>query len=65
LEKSLKSAASFSLSREFEDEARARLGDLSPEVLTPTELLQMYFKTRNVEPERIEVLVEKAKALLE
>jgi exonuclease SbcD len=65
LEKSLESAASFSLSREFEDEARARLGDLSPEALTPTELLEMYFKNRNVEPERINVLVEKARALLE
>jgi exonuclease SbcD len=65
LDKSLSTAASYSLSREIEDEVRARLGDLSPEALTPLELLEMYLTTREIEPDRIERLVEIAAPLLE
>jgi hypothetical protein len=65
LDKTLAAATSYSLSRDIEDEVRARLGDLSPEALTPLELLEMYLKSREVEPDRIKRLVEKATALLE
>jgi exonuclease SbcD len=65
LDKTLAAATSYSLSRDIDDEVRARLGDLSPEALTPLELLEMYLKSREVEPDRIKRLVEKATALLE
>lgn len=65
LDKSLAAAASYSLSREIEDETRARLGELSPELLSPVELLEKYFESRQIDPARIKLLVEKARHLLE
>lgn len=61
----LEPASSFAVMREVEDEARARLGDLAPETLTPLELLERYFKDRDLDEEHISALLEKAAALID
>lgn len=53
-------AASASVVREVESEARARLGDLSPETLTPLQLVERYFQSRNETPDRLRALLAKA-----
>ena len=65
IETALVDAASFSVAREIEDEARTRLGDLSPEALTPLELIERYFESRDVAPERAKALLAKASDFLE
>jgi len=60
----LAKAASVSIAREVESDARARLGDLAPEALTPLELLQRYFESRKVEPDRMRQLLAHAEDLL-
>jgi DNA repair protein SbcD/Mre11 len=60
----LAKAASVSVVREVETDARARLGDLAPETLTPLELVQHYFEARNVEPDRVRQLLARAEDLL-
>lgn len=57
-------SSNVSIVREVETEVRARLGDLTPEALTPIELVEKYFESRREAPERIEELVSKAEALL-
>ncbi|HEY42704.1 MAG TPA: exonuclease SbcCD subunit D, partial [Anaerolineae bacterium] len=58
-------AGHASLIREVETEARARLGDLEPETLTPLELVERYFKSREVEGERLDALLVKAEELVQ
>jgi exonuclease SbcD len=60
----LSEAASVSVRREVESETRARLGDLAPESLGPLELLERYFASRGVEPERVQRLLGQAEGLL-
>jgi hypothetical protein len=64
IQRALEDAASITVAQEVEIEARARLADLSPEALTPMELIERYFETRNVEPERMQALLAKAEELL-
>ncbi len=64
IENALADAASVSIVREVEIEARARLGDLAPEKMTPLELVEKYFQTRDEPPERIQALMTKAEELL-
>jgi exonuclease SbcD len=64
IETALKPTANFIIARELEIEARSRLGDLAPEELTPFELVERYFTSRDVEPERLAELMEKAGELL-
>jgi exonuclease SbcD len=64
VEKALKLAAHFSIARDIEVEARVRLRDLSPETLTPLELVERYFQSRDVKGERLKVLLAKAEELL-
>ncbi|MEJ2012822.1 MAG: exonuclease SbcCD subunit D [Anaerolineales bacterium] len=64
LEVALEPAANFVIARELEIEARVRLGDLAPEELTPLELVERYFKSREVEEERLAELLAKAGELL-
>ena len=59
----LDTASSVTIAREVEMEARARLGDLSPESLTPSQLLNRYFESRGEAEDRIQQLVEKAEDL--
>ncbi len=65
IEQALESAASLSIVRNVEVEARARLGDFSPESLTPLQLLEEYFESRAVDPERREMLLARAEELLQ
>ncbi len=65
VEGALADTASFIVAREIEDEARARLGELSPETLAPLELVERYFESRDVDPERLKALLAKAGELLE
>ncbi len=65
IEGALEDTASFIVAREIEDEARARLGELSPETLAPLELVERYFESRDVDPERLKALLAKAGELLE
>jgi exonuclease SbcD len=60
----LAKAASVSIARELETDARSRLGDLAPETLTPLELVQRYFESRKVEPDRMRDLLSHAEDLL-
>jgi exonuclease SbcD len=60
----LQDAASVIVSREIEDEARTRLGDLSPETMTSISLVEHYFQSKDVSEERIQALLEKAEELL-
>jgi len=65
IEGALANTASFTVAREIEDEVRARLGDISPEELTPLELVKRYFESRDVDAERVDALLAKAGELLE
>jgi len=60
----LAEAASFSLSREVDSEARARLPDLAVEALTPLQLLERYFQSRGLAPERLRALLARAEGLI-
>ena len=60
----LDQAAHFSIIREVESEARSRLGGLAPETLSPLELVERYFQSRDVEEDRLLALLAKAERLL-
>ena len=57
-------AASVTISREVETEARARLGDVAPETLTPLQLVERYFRGRGETDLRIQSLLSKAEELV-
>ena len=61
----LETAASVSIVREVEVEARARLGDFAPESMTAMELLEQYLQSRAVDDERRQLLLDKAQELIE
>lgn len=60
LQAALAPAASASVVREIESEARSRLGDLSPETLTPLQLVERFFLSRGENPERLRALLAMA-----
>ncbi len=53
------------INREVEQEARVRLGDLSPEEMTDRDLLTKYLETKNTNPERVAVLLEHAESIFD
>ncbi|MCS6773635.1 MAG: exonuclease SbcCD subunit D [Thermoflexales bacterium] len=53
------------IGREVIREARSRLGINNPERLTPEQLLERYFVSRNTPPERMRELLELARPLLQ
>jgi exonuclease SbcD len=53
------------ISREVDREVRERLGGLSPEELTPKQLLQKYLFAKNVDDDRIDLLLQHAERLFE
>ena len=61
----LKEASSVSIVKDVEYEVRARLGGLSPETLTPTQLLERYFADKGVGEERTMALLEAADSILQ
>jgi hypothetical protein len=64
LEAALDEAASVTIARQVETEVRTRLGDLSPEILTPLQLIERYFESLEEEPERIQALLGKAEEII-
>lgn len=58
-------ASHLTIVREIEEEDRVRLGDLAVETMTPSQLLETYFQSKDMSPDRIEVLVERAEELIE
>jgi exonuclease SbcD len=64
IEAALEGAQSVSIVREVEIEARTRLGQFAPETLTPLQLLDQYFESRSVEPERRKVLLTRAEEII-
>jgi hypothetical protein len=64
MEASLAEASSVVIVREVEAEARARLGDLSPEALSPAQLVEHYFDARGEAPERQSALLARAEELM-
>ena len=65
IEQALNMTAHASLIREVETEVRARLGDLEPQTLTPLELVERYFQSREVEEEHLAALLAKAEELVQ
>ncbi len=53
------------INRQADREVRERLGGLSPEGLTPQELLHKYLFAKNVDDDRIELLVKHAERIFE
>jgi DNA repair protein SbcD/Mre11 len=64
IQAALADAASSSIVIEAELEVRARLGDVSPESLTPLQLVERYFQTRDEHPDRVKKLLQRAETLL-
>ena len=64
IQASLPNVSSLTIIREIEEEARTRLGDLAVETMTPSQLLETYFESKDMAPDRIEVLVERAEELI-
>jgi hypothetical protein len=64
IEAALEGAQSVSIMREVEVEARSRLGEFSPETLTPLQLLDQYFESRSVDPERRKILLTRAEEII-
>jgi len=64
IERALDAASSLTIALEVEQEARARLGDLAPESLSPLQLLERYFISRSEDPQRTADLLAKAEELL-
>jgi len=53
------------INRQADREVRERLGGLSPEGLTPKQLLQKYLFAKNVDDDRIDLLVKHAEQMFE
>ncbi len=64
IESALSRASSLTIALEVEQAARARLGNLAPESLSPLELVERYLQSRGHDPERLPDLLAKAEELL-
>jgi exonuclease SbcD len=64
VEAALGDASSIVIVREVEAEARARLGDVTPEALSPIQLVEHYFKLRDESEERQKALLARAEELI-
>jgi exonuclease SbcD len=64
IDKALSEAAHVLITRDIESDVRVRLQDVSPEALTPMELLEKYFDSRGFEEERVKALMIAAEDLI-
>ncbi len=64
IEAALSGASSYTLARLVENEARARLGEAALETLTPLQLVEQYFRSRDEPEARLEALMARAADLL-
>jgi exonuclease SbcD len=60
LQDALAGTSSVTIAKDIVSEVRTRLGDLSPEALTPLELVGKFFESKGEPPERIEKLHQAA-----
>jgi DNA repair protein SbcD/Mre11 len=65
IQKAAAAASHLIIQREVRETARTRLGDVGAESLSPEELLEIYFRAKNVDEARIAELLEVARGLLE
>jgi len=63
--RALEPTAQVSLGRRYLEDERARLDGVSPEALTPLQLVETYFRIRGEAPERTKALLARAEALME
>jgi exonuclease SbcD len=63
--KALAGAYHVTISKDIEHPARVRLGGLAPETLTPAQLIEHYFQSKEYEPERVSKLVEYAGRIID
>jgi exonuclease SbcD len=64
IEAALPKASSVTIAREVEIDPRVRLGDLAPEALTPLQLIEEYFQSKDMPSQRVEALKDKAEELI-
>jgi exonuclease SbcD len=62
--KALDGATSITILRDVEEKVRPRLYGVSLETLVPIELVEQYFQSKDLEPERIRSLLEKVEEIL-
>ncbi len=60
----LAEASTVVIAREVESENRVRLGDLSPEALSPLQLVERYLDSQKTPPERRKALLDRAAEIL-
>lgn len=60
----LAEASTVVIAREVESENRVRLGDLSPEALSPLQLVERYLDSQKTPPERRKTLLDRAAEIL-
>jgi exonuclease SbcD len=63
--RALEPTAQVSLGRRYLEDERARLDGVSPEALTPLQLVETYFRIRGEAPERTKALLARAEDLME
>jgi exonuclease SbcD len=64
IEAALEGANSVTLSRQMESDVRPRLGEAAFESLSPLQLVEQYFRSRDEDEARLEALLQKAEELL-
>lgn len=64
IEQALEPAYHSTIAREIEAETRLRSHSLSPSTMSPRELVEQYFKSRDVKEDRLTVLMTRADELL-
>ncbi|HMK07444.1 MAG TPA: exonuclease SbcCD subunit D [Anaerolineales bacterium] len=64
IQEALAQASSVVVGRDTEPENRVRLGDLSPEALSPLQLIERYFRDQGAEEPRVASLIERAAELI-
>jgi exonuclease SbcD len=65
VEKATSEAAFCSIIRDVEEEERRRLTGLEPETLSPIELVEKYFRSLDVDGDRIKALIMKAEEFID
>lgn len=65
VEAALAGASTVVIAREVESENRVRLGELSPEALSPLQLVERYFEAQQPDPGRRKALLERAAEILQ
>jgi DNA repair protein SbcD/Mre11 len=65
IQKAAGAASHLAIQQDVQEVTRARLGDMGAETLAPMELLERYFRAKNMDEAHISALLEAARSLLE